>query len=533
MSYLAQYSTRHGIPSEYTIQGSAAHLGGQTYRISATVCSQASTSRTVRVQMVHVLDYYPDSPTYSRNCLRQASATQDITLLPGACEQVAPWDITFAATSWARQSDITILIWIQQASGGREVYQAEIMNWPLLTDCNGNSIPDECDVDCSSPGCSTYPGCGGSQDCNANGVPDECEADCNLNGIPDDCDVDPTDPDGDGLVSSDCNENGRPDECEEGGQSDCNSNGVPDLCDIYAETSQDCNQNHIPDDCDIADGTSEDCQGTGIPDECEMMPPAFPEAYDSCLDAEIACPGTVYAGTTEGATVDGSASCGSSSSTPDVWYYYTAMGNGFASFSLMGSSYDTVLSLHSDCPGTTDNQLICNDDYGGTPQSRIATYFVQTGRTYWIRISGKNGAVGDFVFSMTGPGCLYTKPDCNRNDVLDACELLDCEPTNPACQDCNENGVLDECDIASGYSQDADGDGRPDECAAPCKLGDSNCDGTVNVFDIDPFVIALTDQPAWEAAYSCGFLCANDCNGDGTLNVFEIDPFVQILTGSN
>jgi len=55
----------------------------------------------------------------------------------------------------------------------------------------------------------------------------------------------------------------------------------------------------------------------------------------------------------------------------------------------------------------------------------------------------------------------------------------------------------------------------------------------VNVFDIDPFVIALTDQPAWEAAYSCGFLCANDCNGDGTVNVFDIDPFVQILTGSN
>ncbi|MBN2561183.1 MAG: right-handed parallel beta-helix repeat-containing protein [Phycisphaerae bacterium] len=43
-------------------------------------------------------------------------------------------------------------------------------------DCNGNGIPDECDIDCGAPGgpCDV-PGCGGSADCNDNGVPDECE----------------------------------------------------------------------------------------------------------------------------------------------------------------------------------------------------------------------------------------------------------------------------------------------------------------------------------------------------------------------
>ncbi|MBN2562223.1 MAG: hypothetical protein JXQ75_14965 [Phycisphaerae bacterium] len=44
-------------------------------------------------------------------------------------------------------------------------------------DCNGNGIPDECDIDCGPPnGPCDAPGCGHSSDCNWNGVPDECES---------------------------------------------------------------------------------------------------------------------------------------------------------------------------------------------------------------------------------------------------------------------------------------------------------------------------------------------------------------------
>ncbi len=64
-------------------------------------------------------------------------------------------------------------------------------------------------------------------------------------------------------------------------------------------------------------------------------------------------------------------------------------------------------------------------------------------------------------------------------------------------------------------------------CMAP---GDSNCDGYVNSGDIDPFVIALTqDQADWEALYDCDFLCANDVNGDGFVTSGDIDPFVLLL----
>ncbi len=66
----------------------------------------------------------------------------------------------------------------------------------------------------------------GENDCNGNGVPDECELmdnDCNTNGVPDDCE----------LTDNDCNFNGVPDDCEDN-ITDCNNNGWIDLCELAA-----------------------------------------------------------------------------------------------------------------------------------------------------------------------------------------------------------------------------------------------------------------------------------------------------------
>ncbi|NLG44072.1 MAG: hypothetical protein GX547_12550 [Phycisphaerae bacterium] len=63
------------------------------------------------------------------------------------------------------------------------------------------------------------------------------------------------------------------------------------------------------------------------------------------------------------------------------------------------------------------------------------------------------------------------------------------------------------------------------------EVGDLNCDGRINVFDIDPFVLALTDETGYAAEYPyCDWHLA-DINGDGSVNVFDIDPFVAVLTG--
>jgi hypothetical protein len=61
-------------------------------------------------------------------------------------------------------------------------------------------------------------------------------------------------------------------------------------------------------------------------------------------------------------------------------------------------------------------------------------------------------------------------------------------------------------------------------------LGDLNCDGEVNGYDIDPFVLALTDPSAYdEQLADCDYMLA-DCNQDGAVNGYDIDPFVELLT---
>lgn len=67
-------------------------------------------------------------------------------------------------------------------------------------------------------------------------------------------------------------------------------------------------------------------------------------------------------------------------------------------------------------------------------------------------------------------------------------------------------------------------------CAATTP-GDLNCDGVVNNFDIDPFVLALTDAAGYALAFPDCDIHNGDVNGDGSVNNFDIDAFVALLTG--
>lgn len=84
----------------------------------------------------------------------------------------------------------------------------------LVPDCNGNVVPDYCDIWIDFT----------SNDCNNNGIPDDCETDCNKNAIPDDCDI------------------------AQGGMADCDGNRIPDMCEVGFD---DCNANGQPDACDL------------------------------------------------------------------------------------------------------------------------------------------------------------------------------------------------------------------------------------------------------------------------------------------
>jgi len=111
--------------------------------------------------------------------------------------------------------------------------------------------------------------------------------------------------------------------------------------------------------------------------------------------------------------------------------------------------------------------------------------------------------------------------DCNGNQVDDAQDIL-----NGFSQDCNANTIPDECDLASGTSTDLNGTGVPDECEA---LGALNCDGLVDFRDINPFVMALTNPAAYEAAYPGCPLENRDINGDGNFGFGDINPFIALL----
>ena len=61
--------------------------------------------------------------------------------------------------------------------------------------------------------------------------------------------------------------------------------------------------------------------------------------------------------------------------------------------------------------------------------------------------------------------------------------------------------------------------------------GDTNCDGIISYGDINPFVVALTGQAAYENTYpTCRYLNA-DVNGDGIVSYGDINPFVIMLGG--
>jgi len=61
-------------------------------------------------------------------------------------------------------------------------------------------------------------------------------------------------------------------------------------------------------------------------------------------------------------------------------------------------------------------------------------------------------------------------------------------------------------------------------------LGDMDGSGAVNNNDIAPFVMALTDLAAFEAAYGLGADLAGDIDGSGALNNNDIAPFATLLT---
>ena len=96
------------------------------------------------------------------------------------------------------------------------------------------------------------------------------------------------------------------------------------------------------------------------------------------------------------------------------------------------------------------------------------------GSAYMIRRGGEGWFVdGKLIPSETGASDFFGwSVDIDGSFVMVGSRLHDSQDLSNSgaafgfatTEDCNANGVADVCDILSGQSEDADGDGRPDEC---------------------------------------------------------------------
>jgi hypothetical protein len=169
------------------------------------------------------------------------------------------------------------------------------------------------------------------------------------------------------------------------------------------------------DDTDIGNGTPHSAEilaGFGA----HNMAPLEPPANDKCIDAIRICPG-ITMGSSFGSLPDGSSTCAQSNPAPDVWYRYVPKTSGSAFVGLCGAAtnYDSAISVHTGCPGQVYDEVTCDDDGCGTVFGPSEVSFsVTAGETYYLRVTGYLGSVGNFELELIGPACQAETPEALR-----------------------------------------------------------------------------------------------------------------------
>lgn len=61
--------------------------------------------------------------------------------------------------------------------------------------------------------------------------------------------------------------------------------------------------------------------------------------------------------------------------------------------------------------------------------------------------------------------------------------------------------------------------------------GDLNCDGSVDLLDVGPFITALLDPGEYEKQYPDCDINNADINEDGSIDLTDVEPFIELLLG--
>jgi hypothetical protein len=188
---------------------------------------------------------------------------------------------------------------------------------------------------------------------------------------------------------------------------------------------------------------------TITPPTCGPVAPS----NDDCSGAIFLADGVTVTGSTALATNDGTATCGSSTTTRDVWYAYRPLTSGTVNVNTCGSSYDTAIAVFTGSCGSL-TQIGCNDDNAGSGGNNACggglssgmNVSMTAGTTYYIRVAGYNGAAGNFnIRVIGGDGVVPAANDsCSSRPGVGLGETpfsnINCTTDGPAHALCNANG---------------------------------------------------------------------------------------------
>ncbi len=167
----------------------------------------------------------------------------------------------------------------------------------------------------------------------------------------------------------------------------------------------------------------------------------LPSGYSDSCEGAIAVQSGTYGGCTSEATLDGGSTCGNSINGPqgpDVWFSWTPRCSGNAEVNTIGSTFDTVLSVHLACPDENSlHSAGCNDDAvpGSSSHSQLQfQYFA--GTQYLIRVAGYNRSQGNFTLAInefqtpTNDACTSAQSAFNGSTAFKTCKATTDGPTN-------------------------------------------------------------------------------------------------------
>ncbi|MBN1766268.1 MAG: trypsin-like peptidase domain-containing protein [Sedimentisphaerales bacterium] len=146
-------------------------------------------------------------------------------------------------------------------------------------------------------------------------------------------------------------------------------------------------------------------------------------AYDDCNDAQEVFLDVPFEGTTVAATGTDINSCGNNDYM-DTWHYFNPPYSGMYIIDLCDSEFDTTLALYDGCGGS---EILCSDTghtaCGYQNFSEMVDLSLDKNNTYYLRISGAYGNMGDYTLLVTTPGCQMPESPVEPMPIQDANEV--------------------------------------------------------------------------------------------------------------